>query len=87
MSYSTKIIREQGGSVLTLNSGASLVAAAGAKVNLGDTQLLFGTGNAPTVSASPGSVYFRSDGSVSNIYINVSTGTTGSVWKGASIFS
>jgi len=39
--------------------------------------------NAPVHSASPGSLYVRSDGSVSNWYYNISSGTTGSVWRAA----
>ena len=41
----------------------------------------------PTVSASPGSIFIRSDGSMSRLYINMSEGAegvSGSVWKTAS---
>lgn len=72
------IQKEQGGSVMRFNTGASLF--------LGNTALLFGS-ELPTVTASAGAVYFRSDGSASNIYVNTSTGVSGSVWKGASLFS
>lgn len=41
---------------------------------------------APTESASPGSLWIRSDGSKSALYVNISSGTTGSVWAGASLF-
>lgn len=37
--------------------------------------------NIPTHTASPGSLYIRSDGSMSRLYYNTSDGTTGSVWK------
>lgn len=71
------INREQGASVMRFSTGASLF--------LGNVHLGFGP-EKPSHSTSPGAVYFRSDGSASNMYINVSTGTTGSVWKSASIF-
>lgn len=72
------IQKEQGASVMRFYTGASFF--------LGNTHLGFGS-DLPVYSASPGAVYFRSDGSASNMYVNVSTGTTGSVWKGASIFN
>ena len=95
MSYDTQIVREQGGSVLRIDSqgkvnylsGGSLQVDSGADFSLGNTRFLFGSDTPPTVSASPGAIYFASDGSASNLYVNVSSGTTGSVWKGASIFS
>ena len=39
--------------------------------------------NAPVHTASPGSLFIRSDGSVSFLYWNKSDGTTGSVWQAA----
>ena len=39
--------------------------------------------NAPDFNASPGAVYIRSDGSMSNWYYNISTGVNGSVWRAA----
>ena len=147
--YSGRIIREQGGSVLTIASGGSvsvdagglLTIASGAKINFpsganiassgllnfsggitfgqaSQTQvaggaILLATGasmnvnvttndqgtfritdgtlsgyvgigrNAPTHTASPGSLSIRSDGSMSNLYYNISSGTTGSVWRAA----
>lgn len=82
----TKIYREQGGSVMRVGSSGSVVLEAGGQLKLGNTTLHFGTG-LPTFSASPGAVYFRSDGSISGIYSNRSTGTAGSVWKSASYLS
>ena len=38
---------------------------------------------APVHTASPGSLYVRSDGSMSNWYYNISSGTTGSVLRAA----
>ena len=79
------IIREQGASVMTFKSGASLNFESGAAFKIGNANQYSGTA-IPVFSASPGAVYWRSDGSASNMFINVSSGTTGSVWKSASIF-
>ena len=96
MGYNSLVLNEQGGSVLRVDSsgkinaksGASIVVDTGGAFFLGGMQLMFAvTSSPPTVSASPGSVFFRSDGSASNYYVNVSTGTAGSVWKSASIYS
>lgn len=79
MSYNAKVYFEQG--------AATMRAVEGGSVYFGNTQILFGAAN-PTgaaISASPGAVYFRSDGSASNFYVNVSDGTAGSVWASASI--
>ena len=133
LAYSGRIVREQGGSVLTIASGGSInfpaggvLASSGTQTFSGDvtfgqasgihlsgnletfqsgacqTFIVSGVGaqtwsfgdgtltatmsigrNAPTHSTSPGSLYIRSDGSVSNWYYNISTGTTGSVWRAA----
>ena len=104
MTYNAKIIHEQGGSVLRIASGGSLIVDAGGTIAptgtvavtdqtvsgsltvngaafLGTVQLLFGAiTSPPVVGAVPGSIYLRSDGSVSNMYVNVSTGAAGSVW-------
>jgi hypothetical protein len=97
--YNSLILNEQGGSVLradsggkiNVKSGASIVIDTGGAFFLGGAQFIFaasaeGPAGLP-VSASPGSVFFRSDGSASNFYINVSTGAAGSVWKSASIYN
>lgn len=93
MSYNTRVIREPGGSKLRVASGGSYEVESGGQatfadgaIKLGNTVINFGT-DIPTATASPGAVYFRSDGSISNIYVNVSDGATGSVWKGASLFT
>ena len=39
--------------------------------------------NIPTHAASPGSLFIRSDGSMSALYWNDADGTSGSVWKTA----
>ena len=39
--------------------------------------------NIPTHTASPGSLFIRSDGSMSALYWNDADGTSGSVWKTA----
>lgn len=133
MTYSGRIIREQGASVLTVASGGSInVSSGGAlassgtpvfsggftlgqgsavglagglqtmqtgasftmnvttadqgtlKLSDGTRSATFGIGReAPTHTASPGSVHVRSDGSMSNWYYNISSGTTGSVWRAA----
>lgn len=147
--YSGRIIREQGGSMLTIASGGSatvaagglLTIASGAKIsfpsgaNIASSGLLnfsggltfgqasqtqvaggllvvntggsftvnvttndagtfrvtdgtqaptIGAGrNIPVHAASPGSIFLRSDGSMSAMYWNDSDGTSGSVWKTA----
>lgn len=91
MSTNAKIIKEQGGSVLNVASGGSLNVQSGGAFFIGNVQFISaasneGPGGLP-VSASPGAIFIRSDGSVSNLYVNVSSGTAGSVWKSASIFS
>lgn len=128
MSYNSRIVREQGGSVITVASGGSLSVVAGGTISGAGTFALTGavtatggitaaggvnstsniTGASLTVapggkfllgsniqvmfaasaaapsglpvSASPGAVFFRSDGANSKAYINTSTGTAGSVW-------
>lgn len=51
-------------------------------LNDGTRRVTFGTGrNAPTHSASGGSLYLRSDGSMSNVYYNIADGAAGSVWR------
>jgi hypothetical protein len=147
--YSGRIIREQGGSVLNVASGGSLNITAGAlltiasgggitfpaggnlatsgvaqlsggvifgqasqtqvaggailmsvgasmnvnvttadqgtfRVTDGTRSAFFGIGReAPTHTASPGSLFIRSDGSMTGFYWNKSSGTTGSVWQAA----
>lgn len=84
--YNAKVLHEQGGSVLRVDSGGSINIQAGGGFFLGNNQVLFGTiDDPPTVSASPGSIFVRSDGSASNFYVNTSDGTAGSVWAPASI--
>lgn len=82
MSYNTKIVREAGGSVLAVNPGGSLNAVSGG-IRVGSVPLYTGVA-APTFSASPGSVYFRSDGANSGIWINTSSGVAGQTWVSAS---
>ena len=67
------IIREQGASVMRFNTGATLW--------LGSTQVLFGTNTPAGTIATPGAIYFRTEGSASNMYINTSNGVSGSVWR------
>ena len=68
-------------------TGASITAVT--RLWLGSNiEFMWGQINAvPTVSASPGSIFIRSDGSMSRLYINMSEGAegvSGSVWKTAS---
>jgi hypothetical protein len=81
-------VTQASGGAFNASGSITVVVGAGA-LFIGNAQALYGassTGPAGLpVSASPGSIFFRSDGSVSNIYINVSTGTAGSVWKSACI--
>ena len=107
MTYNSKILHEQGGSVLRVDSGGSIAVQAGGTISGAGTVSLTGgiaaasvtvsaagafTVNGiqiladaitspPTESAVPGSIFLRSDGSVSNVYINTSTGAAGSVWS------
>lgn len=80
----TAIYKEQGGSVQRIGSGGSLNVESGGRVALGNTTFHFGQ-DVPVFSASPGAVYFRSDGSAAGIYVNTSTGNSGSVWASASL--
>lgn len=93
MSYNTKIVREQGGSVLAVNAGGSVNYAAGARQDWqsgvirlnGGPGIYFGTATPlNAISASPGSVYIRSDGANSGIWINTSSGVAGQTWVSAS---
>lgn len=79
-SYSAKIVKTQpGGSYWNWDDQASTTFFSGAKMRFGNSEVLFGS-DVPAENASPGSVYFRSDGSASKFYINSSTGESGSVW-------
>lgn len=110
MTYNSKVLHEQGGSVLRVDSSGSIsvqagatisgagtvnitgaVAAASVTVNNGgafmlgsNVQIMFAASAATPsglpVSASPGTVFFVSNGALSAGYVNTSDGTTGSVW-------
>jgi hypothetical protein len=90
MTYNTKVILEQGGSVLRVDDTGKIANAGSLNQTgamfLGDVQFLSATsiGN-PTVTAAPGSIFLRVDGSMSNLYVNISDGTAGSVWRGACV--
>ena len=79
-------------------AGGAILLAVGASMNVnvttndagtfritdGTRSPSIGTGrNIPTHAASPGSIFLRSDGSMSAMYWNDSDGTSGSVWKTA----
>ena len=98
--YNAKVVLEQGASVLRVDSAGvidlrtggvenvagSMNISSGGYFALGNSQFLFGAAtDPPTVTASPGAFYFRTDGSASNFYVNTSDGTAGSVWAPASI--
>jgi len=113
MTYNSKVVHEQGGSVLRIDSGgsfnfqsgANLDVNAGAKVNvvaggslaidgggvltIGSAQIMWaasttGPAGGP-VNALPGSIFIRSDGSVTGLYLNVGVNGAGSVWASACI--
>ena len=67
-----------------VSSGGSITVADGGGFSIGNVGISTGK-NAPAAAASPGAVYIRTDGSMSNLYINISSGTTGSVWRSACI--
>lgn len=70
----------QAGACLTVNYGASNDSAWSFITPNGT--IAFSSGrNAPAFAASPGAVYYRTDGSMSNVYINSSDGVSGSVWR------
>lgn len=53
-----------------------------ARMGDGTRYIQFSVGrNVPTHSASPGAIHYRSDGSMSNVYQNISDGAAGSVWR------
>lgn len=70
---------------LSVNSGASLTVDSGGAFWLGSNiQIMFaasttGPAGGP-VNALPGSIFIRSDGSVSTLYINTGINGAGSVW-------
>jgi hypothetical protein len=70
---------------------ASVTVTAGGPFFLGTAQFISATSSSDpeggNVSAAPGSIFLRVDGSMSNLYVNISVGTAGSVWKSASIYS
>ncbi len=64
---------------------ASITITAGGPLLFGTTQFITATsGGNPTTLASPGSIFLRIDGSMSGLYVNVSDGVSGSIWKTAS---
>jgi adhesin HecA-like repeat protein len=74
----------QAGASLTINHGASDTSLWRLNASPNLVSIFFNAGrDVPTYSASPGALYFRSDGSVSAMYWNISSGTTGSVWRSA----
>jgi hypothetical protein len=79
-------VTQASGAALNSSGSVSLLGFAALGSNI---QLMWGASAAAPgglpVSASPGAVFFRSDGANSNIYVNVSSGTAGSVWKSACI--
>lgn len=88
------ISRQQGGSELSVESGGSVNYATGARQDLqsgvtrlnGGAGIYFGTATPHnSLSASPGSLYVRSDGTNSNLYVNVASGVSGETWKSACI--
>ena len=83
-------------------AGGAILTAVGASMNVnvttadqGTFRVTDGTRSAfvgigrsmPTHTASPGSLFVRSDGSMSRFFVNISSGTTGSVWWAAASYS
>jgi hypothetical protein len=85
MSYSIPIVREAGGSKLSVNSGGSIGINAGGAFSFGDARIYFGS-DLPTFAAVAGAIYFRGGadaGSAANIYVNTTnSASTGAVWSG-----
>mgnify|MGYP001575514209 CR=1 FL=1 len=78
------------GGLLVINTGGSFSVnvttndAGTFRITDGTYAPTIGVGrNIPTHAASPGSMFIRSDGSMSAWYWNDSDGTSGSVWKTA----
>ena len=89
------VLRVESGGSIAIEDGGTIAGAGnitGACITpttrlwLGSNiELMWGKINTtPTPSASPGSIFIRSDGSMSRLYVNISDVTTGSVWKTAS---
>jgi hypothetical protein len=75
------LLSVQAGGSLTVNQGASDTSTFRLNASPNTISIFFNAGrDVPTYSASPGSIYFRSDGSVSGMYWNISSGA-GSVWR------
>lgn len=85
------VINIQAGGEIT-GTGAfaagSVTIVSGGPLFLGTVQFMSATSSSPPggapVSAAPGSIFLRVDGSMSGLYVNISDGTAGSVWKTAS---
>lgn len=73
----------ENGASFGIDSGASITVADGGAFKVGGITFRGGT-EIPTYTASPGDVHFRSEGSVSLMYINRSDGVSGSVWHSGS---
>lgn len=86
MSYSIKIIREQGGSKLNLSAGASVQYHDEAVIQFPTMRMFFGAAP-PTITAKAGDWFVRGGSgaaSAAGLYINVSDGANGgSVWRRA----
>jgi len=88
---SALIVRQQGGSELSVRSGGSINVESGGRfsLNSGAAKIggvsIFSGRNSPhnTLAGSPGDVFFRSDGSVSNLYVNIGSGVTAQSWASA----
>ena len=78
---------EAGGTIGNAGTVTGACVTATTRLSLGSNiELIWGKINTvPSISASPGSIFIRSDGSMSRLYVNVSDGgVSGSVWKTAS---
>ena len=90
------VLRVESGGSIAVEAGGTIAGGAGTvtgacvtaitRLWLGsNVEFIWGQINTvPAVSASPGSIFIRSDGSMSRMYVNMSDGVTGTVWKTAS---
>ena len=81
-------ISVEAGGTTTFAAGASVtinttVSGTGFRLDLGGSTPSIGGGpNVPTHSAPMGSLYIRSNGSISGLYINITQDAAGSTWRG-----
>lgn len=75
----------QSGGCIVLNAGGSLILENTSRFTIGTAFVLWGTELPGNTSAPAGTLFLRSAGSVSTLYINRTVNNAGSVWKAASM--